>query len=76
MFKRATVTKRDDLIEQTERRIAIVEARATTLTAAIVGLAAAGCDTAETELLLQDCRRALPILRRQLWAAVEDGTAK
>ena len=70
------MASQEDLIDQVERWIAIVEARATTLAAAIAGLAEAGCDTTEAKAQLQDCRRTLPILRRQLWAAISDRNAE
>jgi alpha-D-ribose 1-methylphosphonate 5-triphosphate synthase subunit PhnI len=55
-------------LEALDRRIVEAEAQITALTAVVLGLAKAGCDTTEAAALLRDYRTSLPNRRRQRWA--------
>jgi len=61
-------TGSDDILDVLDRRIVEAETQVTALTAAIIGLAKAGCDTTEAAGLLRDYQTSLPTLRRQRWA--------
>ncbi|ACA15755.1 hypothetical protein M446_1231 [Methylobacterium sp. 4-46] len=49
------------------------ETQVTALTAIIIGLSKAGCDTAEAAALLRDYETSLPNLRGQRWAIPAKG---
>jgi len=67
-MQRAMARTQDDLLDEVDRGVAQGEAHCTALTAAVIGLTTAGCDTTEAEALLRDTRNILAALRRQRWA--------